>query len=926
MFAAVLSKVAHVSPLAALKAEVVVAYLSVPLLGAALARTFEDEPGDLPKFTGLALSLFSSELFGLEFYFKNGMLNPAVGVPLAMATLLCLRRAQRTEGAPALRWIAAGAVGFGATVFVHLLTAYMLALSLGCFAFASGFRRFGRSVVQVGAMGVLGAALAAFWLVPSLPFAAKEDAAYTWIRRPLDTLSNYVDGSLLSSYFVGFYPHFFTFSAVGMVAIVCAGVGLANLTVRRNPAVSACAGTAILAVLIALGPRPSFGLSILPMYDRLLWYRFMTLASLMTLLLASWGAWRLWELRARLGPAFLVVVAFAAVWSVNVVTGRAYKVTTVAEAKDFVADVDTIASWLREHGKAPGRVYSEFLAENVVDSASVNYPRHMIPILSGFPEAGGWVYENSEAAQEFMKRGLFWYDPFPIIALAERYDVQYVVAGSPNLVRALSNDPRWRMTVGTSHVTLFEAVGREPSLTDATGYRTQVVRAGYLRGGGYQYLLHLEADGRAEPAANLVVKTGWSPAWTARAGDRALAIEKTDDALLSVALPPGAASADVTLTWDITALRERGNAISWLALAGIVLLLAASFAPPVKVSPRLLQLGGVAGAVIAVVVFIARARRIDTNVVGFGVRGGLLVTFDTKRADVGAFDDDLPTRLTRVVAPAWGERELVDSTPARRLVTRAGPAVRVTFSPVGRHRVTVRGELRDATGAGVSTAPIVIVVGGAAGEGATCRVEGSLGKPVDLPPQCLLGPPDGVETAGPGLQRALGFEANGTLLVTAIEVDDGVVVVEAEAMHNVLDDFGYEAFYTLGPSDAFSSNGVSMRANAGYKIPIALDRDVELPAPRYEAWILTRTLSPRLGNGLANMTLEADGTQFADVRPNSRSGLTFWDKEPHWEWLPAGSLDGGGTRKIRLTFYKTEHAFDGLADLDAIAFVPEGEN
>src|ERR1019366_5141450 len=174
-------------------------------------------------------------------------------------------------------------------------------------------------------------------------------------------------------------------------------------------------------------------------------------------------------------------------------------------------------------------------------------------------------------------------------------------------------------------------------------------------------------------------------------------------------------------------------------------------------------------------------------------------------------------------------------------VTRAGPAVRVTFSPVGRHRVTVRGELRDATGAGVSTAPIVIVVGGAAGE---------------------------------GLQRALGFEANGTLLVTAIEVDDGVVVVEAEAMHNVLDDFGYEAFYTLGPSDAFSSNGVSMRANAGYKIPIALDRDVELPAPRYEAWILTRTLSPRLGNGLANMTLEADGTQFADVRPNSRSGLT----------------------------------------------------
>jgi hypothetical protein len=917
VFAAVLSKVTHLSPLAALKTEVVLAYLSVPLLGAALARTFEDDPGDLPKFTALALSLFSSELFGLEFYFKNGMLNPAVGVPLAMATLLALRRAQRTPGAAALRWIAAGAVGFGATILVHLLSAYMLALSIGCFTFASGPRRFGRSVVQAGAMLGLGAGLAAFWLVPSLPFAAKTDAAFTWIRRPLDTLGNFFDGSLLSSYFVGFYPHFFTFSAVGLVAIVCAAVGLVCLTIRRNAAVAACAATAVLAILIAIGPYPSFGLFVLPMYDRLLWYRFMTLAALMTLLVAGWGATRLWQWRARLGPAFLVVVAFAAIWSVQVVTGRAYKITTTVEGKDFVADVDAAAGWLRAHGKAGGRIYSEFLAENVVDSVSVNYPRHMMPVLSGFPEAGGWVYENDEAAQEFMRRGLFWYDPFPIVALAERYDVQYVLAGTPNLVRALANDPRWRLAIETPHVSLFEAVGREPSMLTSTGYDARIASQRYLEGGGYEYVVHLEPSGRPEPAS-LLVKTSWSPAWTARSSAGPLTVTKDEDALLGVNVPPAAGPLDVTLTWDITALRARGNAVSWAALAAVAALVGASFFLTVRLPERWLQWLGIAGAAAAAIVLVARARPIDLNVVGFGVRGGLLVTFDSKRADVGAFDDELSTRLTHVVDSAWSGRELLGATPGRRLLSPGRSAAHVTLSRVGPNRVTVRGELRGDGGARRADAPVVLTLIDPGGT-VRCKVDATLGRAAVLPASCS----DGPAGDGPGVQRTLGLEADGQLFVSAIDVDDAVVFVEAETMHNALDDIGYEAFYTLGPPDGFVSNGVSMRASAGYKIPIALDREVALPAPRYEAWFLMPTVSPRLAKGLANVLLESDDQTVADFVPHATTAISFWDKEPHWAWLPAGHLDGGGTHKIRVTFYKTKYAFSGNADLDAMAFVPE---
>jgi hypothetical protein len=922
--AGIVATVAHVSALAALKTVTVVAYLAVPLLGAALARTFEEEPRDLPKFTALALSLFSSELLGLEFYFKNGMLNPALGVPLALATLLCLRHAQRAEGATALRWVGLGALGFAATVFVHLLTTYMLVLTLGCFTFASGLRKFGRSAMQVATMAALGAGLVGFWLVPSLPFAAKEDGAYTWIRRPLDTLSNFLDGSLLSSYFVGFYPHFFTFSAVGLTASICAAFAVGCLAVRRNPAVAACAATALLALLVALGPRPSFGLWILPMYDRLLWYRFMTLASLMTLILAGWGAWRLWELRARLGPMFLAVVAFVALWSVNVVTGRAYKITTSVEGQTFVDDMDAIGGWLREHGKHPGRVYSEFLAENIVDSVSVNYPRHMMPVLSGFGEAGGWVYENDEAAQLLLKRGLFWYDPFPMIALAERYDVQYVVAGSPNFVKALNSDPRWRPALVTSHGTLFEVVGREPSLVEAAGWKSQIVHERYLRGGGYEYVVQLDAQPRtatsAEPAKSVVVKTSWSPAWRASAGDRPLTVSRSEDALVAIDLPPGATAATITLTWDISDLRARGNLVSLAALAGVVLLFGLGLRRSIVVPEGLWQRGGIAAAAVALVVLPLRAHAVDANVVGFGLRGGLLVTFDTMRADVGAFDDALASRLSRVLAPAWGDRELLGSAPARRLLVASSAAARITLTPVGANRVTVRGILRDASGAERAGAPIVLWVRDPVSNDVACRVEASLGSPALLPPECLRGS----EGDGPGIQRSLGLEGEGTLVVSGIEVDNPIVVVEAETMHNVLDDSGYDAFYTMGPPDRFASNGVSMRANAGYKIPVALDREVVLPGPRYEAWILTRTQSRRLADGLAQILLEADGLTFADVEPRARLPLPFWDNDPHWEWLPAGTLDGGGTKKVRVTFHRAEHAFDGAADLDAMAFVPAG--
>jgi hypothetical protein len=917
--AAIASAISGLSALASLKLVLVASYLSVPLLGAALARTFEEQPRTLPKFVALALSLFSSELFGLEFYFKNGMLNPAVAVPLALATLICLRRAQGEQGPRALRWVALGAVGFGAVVFVHLLTAYMLALALSCFSLAGGGRTFGRSALQAATMVGLGTGLTAFWLIPSLPFAAKDDAAYTWIRRPVDTLGAFLDGSAFSSYFAGFYPRFLTFSAVGILATICAGMGLLRLAVRRNPAVMACVATAIIALLVAMGPRPSFGLWILPLYDRLLWYRFMTLAELMTLLVAGWAAWWLWEIRESLGRAFLFVVAGAALWALLVLTQRANAIMTAEAEPGFVEDVDAVAAWLRVQGKREGRVFSEFLGQNVSDSVSVNYPRHMVPILSGLGEASGWIYENNEAAQRLMQRGLLWYNPFPMIALAERYDVQYVVAGTPNLVHALSSDPRWRLVLARSHASLFEAVGREPSLVDADGWAPRVVHEGYLRGGGYEYLIEVAPSGEGERARRLRVKTSWSPAWRAHAGDLELPVTRSEDALVDVELPASRAASTVRLTWDIGALRAKGNRISIIAAVCAALLLALGIRKTGRfgVPAALTQGVGIGASVVALSWLAPRARPVDGNVIGFGIRGGMLVTFDTKRADVGAFDDTAPGRLTRVMDGAWGPRDLAGNTPARTLLGRGAPAVTVTLSGLGPNRVTVRGVVRGGTGGDRSDAAITLVVGDPARSETLCRVGGTLGTATLVPQDCLESPGDD----GPGIRRTLGFEADGDLVVTTIDVDDGVVVVEAESMHNSMDDSGYEAFYTLGPADELASNGVSMQVHAADRRGITLDRDVALPAARYDVWVLTRAISPNVGKALARLALQSDGRTFSEIDPKSRS-LSSWDSNPRWEWLPAGRVDGGGTRKIGVTFQRVKGAADGLGDLDAMAFVP----
>ncbi len=909
------------SALNALKAVVVAAFLCVPLLGASLAGTLEDRPRDLPKFVGLALSLFTSELYGLEFSFKNGMLNPAFALPFALATLVCFRRAQRDGSSRSLRWIALASVAFAATTFVHLLTTYMLVATLGCFVFAAGLRSAGRSVVHAVAVVAIGCGLAAFWLIPSLPFASRGDAAYTWMRRPQDTLSAVVDGSLFSSYPVAFYPRFVARSAAGVVASACAAVGIVLAVVRRNAAVGSCALTALLALGVALGPSRSFGVSLLPLYDRLLWYRFVTLLTVMTLIVAGWGAWRLWELRGRARCVVVAALVGGAVWAAIVVVQRAARIETVQAYAPFVADVDAVSDWLREHGDRRGRVFSEFLGQNVPEAPGVNYPRHMIPVLSGFGEAAGWVYENSEWAQYLLRLGPFWFDPFPVIELADRFDVSYVVACSPNFVRALSLDPRWKVALATKHATLFEAVAREPSLASAPGWDATVEHEGHT-GGGYGYTIRVAPRAGERHARELLVKTGWSTAWSARGDDGDLPVRRTDDALVAIDLPADASATTITLTWDIGGLRRRGSRVSLIALFGVVALLGVARldrgAPLLRRRFPVEPLGVGLGLAALAALFL-RPRPVEDQPVGFGVRGGLATTFDTQRARVGAFDDAEANRLVRVLEGAWGQRALRGGSVARALVGADRAAAAIALAPIGPQRVTIRGTLDDAAaapeGAG-DGAPIGLVVRDPRNGEALCRAEARLGEEVVLPEGCARGGARG----GPGLSRTLSFETRGTLVASAIEVNSGIVVVEGESMHNALDDGGYDALYTYGPPDEFPSNGVFFRARVAYGMPIALDRDVELPSPRYDVWVLGR-VAP---GDAARIRIEMEGRLVGDTDLSAGADPAASNDRSRWRWLPVGRAEGGGVRRLRATLHTSEPRSFGTADVDALAFVPGG--
>lgn len=908
----------HISTLAALKAWTLIAYLAVPLSSYWLGRTFEEEQRtDLPKYMALATSLFSSELFGLEFYFKNGMLNPAFAVPMMIAALAAFRGAMIRERFAGLAHLALGAVFVSLTICTHLLTTYMLGISLLMFTVAPGVKKLGANAFRLGIVLGVGILLSAWWLYPSMKFAATEDAAYTWLRRPSDTISAFFDGSLLSSYFAGFFPTFIAVSNVGFVAVACGGVGVVEVVRKKSVGARSLLLVAVLAFWIGCGPWASWGVRFLPAYDRLLWYRFVTLAAAAWFLLAGYGAYRLSSREFRFYPLNIIFLAVGGLLSLVVLSGRSAKIYTASDFPQFLRSVDQIAGWLRDHGDRRGRLYSEFLGQAVVQPPSVNYTRHMLPVMTGFDEVSGWIYENNVASQVLQRRGPFWYDPFPIIESAPLYNTKYVVAGSPQFIRALSLDPRWEPVLQTPDLVLFENRSFEPRLAEAEARDVSLTRAEMTRGGGYAWSFDVR-PGTARPSApvpagKVLVKVGYLPGFHADLDGKPVAVAPTEDGLVALDVPEG--SGKLSLTWDITALRRTGNRFSLAGLAVLLLLFAASRtkreAP--KWAPRALQLVGSAGFALVVVGVVARSKGGRLEDVGFGVRGGLLPSSDPNRLEVGAYYDDARPYPQHLLASAWGPRHLTPAGETARALTADGAwAAELALRPQGTNRVRV-------VTSGEPRAFAIALGPPAAGAKPSCEVTGRTGEWLTLPPACLEG---GERGESPGRSRYASFTGLTGAEITALEVDAGVRYVEAESLVNVYDDGGSEAFYAITAIEHVAMNGIVMYANAEKDKPVALRNRFDFAPGRYTVWLLTRTLHPRFKSTRAEVSIEVDGVLVGSVDGAARKPRDFWERDVIFEWIEVGVAEVKARSLVELTLKKRSGAVAGLADLDALAFVP----
>ncbi len=894
-----------------LKLWVTVAFLSIPWLGYALARAaLNDRPDrrEAPIGAALCLGLFSSELWGLDFFFNNGMINAALAIPMMLATLNALYRSLDRSFRASFAWTVLGAVAFAATILTHVTTAYMTGLFAGCILLFQRRDRWLESTVRTVGLFALGLGLTAYWLIPSLEVSEHVPAAHTWIRSPWKTLAAVGTGKIFSSYNSGFFTRHFGTSFVGAIALGLGLLGAVDGLRGRVRAAGPFAAMAALTLWIALGPAVAGPLAGLPLYDRLLWYRFITPFILAWMFLAGFGVHAAVALLRRAGPParWIGSAALGAgwAWALAVLVSRSEHIRTEAhypQERDALAQV---ATWLRDHGDRRGRVYSEFPHWNVKDAISVNYARHLLPLRSGFDELVGWVYENHAVGQVLMARGLVWDNPRPILDLYSVYDVKYAVARSGQFAEMLRDDPRWRSVVSAPPFELFEAHAftATPVAGPTRDFPAHIVERGMLPGGEYRLRIQIDAP---ETAPEWAIKVNASPYWTATLDGVPVATSVDAYGRLQVPQPLAAGPHTLDLVWSMAPERRRGVLLSAAAVISTVLL---GFAVRRVQRERLIaytppRYAGVAVVAVAMVAASARAARVDSSVLNFGYRDGMVASANPATVRVGTADDDEPSHPNRVIAAAWSEPTLHDGTPVRSTAADGQPALAVTVAPG--FPATIRFRT-------VEPQPFAVQVVDAAGT-VRCRVEVPVSGVAPIPAACIP-PADG---ARPGSTVALGFLGDTPLTVAEATVETPIRYVEGESLLNGLDDGGTDAFYTTGLPFLRPHNGAMLSARVtAHDGPIRFSRTIaDLSPGTYRIWALVTGTASGAGRAPLEVQAARKTTAILDGRADTGAPMAL-------TWKPAGTTPVVGPLPLAFSV-RARGAKAEWADLDLIALVPE---
>lgn len=910
-----------VSPAAAIKALLIGSYLSLPSIAFFLARAAAPSMRSFPQLAAIFIALYSSDVFGLEFFLHFGMVNACLAIPLMGLTLLALLHAidARSSRGRLVFALAAASVGFASVLLTHILSGYFLTLGIGALVVGGRLRGIGRSAVLAAAVVAVGGLLAAFWLLPSADFAPKEETFYNWMRNPGTTVRQFLDGSLEGSFLGGFSDDYRSKSYVGIATVGLGALGVVEAFRRKAPGVRAIAVFFLLCGLITLGPVPSFGLGWLPGYTRLLWLRFVTPALFAWFLLTAYGAASLHELLATRGWSRRLVTAALAVTILvggRELVDRGDKIRVVGDYPEFMADYQTVVTWVREHGDRRGRVFGEFLALSPEPVPSVNYVRQMLAIDTGLAEVGGWVYENSPASTELAARGAFWWSPHLMTGDAERLALKYVVAGSPHARRAFQEDARWQLVVDTPRLALYEARDFVPRLAICGTRAVENFTQEYVEGGGYRYRWTVAPSRDAAAGESCVLRVNASSAWSVLVDGALTPIRETPDRFIEVSVGDGPSTIECSFK-----PRERIRGGRWISALAALALVAAVVIGRKRRVPMLdsawLEWAGRVFGVLALAIVLWLGRKNDFSRLHFGAAHGIETdpSRDPRRAELGTIREIEEGAAVRLKDGAWSVptlsprgpgRSPIDAAPTHaRIRMAAGASLLVTGSPSG--------------------APIELVLYGADHTEA-CRMRGAEGVPVDVSETCRL---VGTPTEGPGRALDLAVHSAVALHVVSISVRDRSLVVQAESMHNVFDDSGFEALVVVSHPRTFPENGFAaapMDPTNDRASSVALERTLALPPGRWDAWALL-TVAPRAHDDLrARFALrfgDRDVGAFDGVADDV-TGAMIADAT-YFRWVRLGVLEGGARSTLRLSFEKKNGAHGTFGEVDALAFTPSDD-
>lgn len=905
-----------ISAAAAIKALLYGAWLAVPSLGFfltdALLRFETPTPttaaarlDGAPCFAALALALFSSDLFGLEFFLHNGMVNACLGLPLTLATLLATTHAIGDPERVLLRPALAAAALFAVLVLTHVLSAYFCALGLACLVFCGRFRALGSRAIAAAFVLVLGAGLAAWWVVPSAPFAPDHEASFNWIRGAKDTASAFFDGSALASVFDAFDPRYRRSSNVGLVAVIPGIVGFVEAWRRRAPGMRVVAVFWLLCFAIALGPHPSFGLGWLPGYPRLLWYRFMTPAIAAWLVLAGFGVACLRAHAARLvkerRTAIDTALVVGASLAFAVLTEAGAKVETLASYDDFLADYSHVVAWLRAHGDRDGRVFGEFLSASETPVPSVNFLRQRLPVDTGIPEVAGWVYENSEASARLVERGMLWWGASLYADESERLNVRYVVANAPATIRSFSADARWEAVVRRPSLVLFAAKAGRPALFTAghDGARAvSVVAQNALAGGGFQYRLRI-----AEGAGNLLARVSYSRAWHATVNGAPALPLRTRDALLEVPLAAGAN--EVELTWSVDDLATIGQRISLGALVLWMAGLAVTLRALALRLPRMLTAVARVGAPVALAGLVVVGLRQRVDAVHFGPAHGVDARAHGKSLALGTVHELDDGAFITMDPGAFAAAVLVGDTPSRIALPEARVHLRAYAQSNAQFRVVT-----------VGTSAIVVRAVDARAATLDCVRRVTSGEAFRLPEGCA----SGADPAHPGLRYSLHLESAAP--VAEVRIDDDLQWVEAESFANVHDDGDHDALPWHGVRGN-PLNGMVQAAIARRGGEIRTRWHSTLPEGTYRAWMLTNFVAKKHGDERADFALRLGSREVGRIDVVDEAiddDESEWNEHPGWRAM--GTLTVAPGDALDVAWIRRPGSKNGFGAWDAIAFEP----